>query len=136
MANITKEIRAILETQLAQVTQIPSIAYQNVPFTPTTGSSYVEVNYVPTSRKPAVRGLQPQQRYEGIFAVNCYAPEGKGPAVAETIAENVCSSFEATNSLTDQNNLTVRIDYAEIQQGMLDSPWFMVPVIITWYAYH
>ena len=59
MANITKEIRAILETQLAQVPQIPSIAYQNVPFTPTTGSSYVEVNYVPTSRKPAVRGLQP-----------------------------------------------------------------------------
>lgn len=135
MANIQREIRSILETQLAAVNDLPQIAYENVPYSPTTGTSYIEVNFVPTSRRPAVRGLNPQQRYEGIFIINCYAPEGKGPAAAETIAENVMTAFEATTSLTT-NNITVSIDYSEVRQGYLDSPWFVVPVSIGWYAYN
>ncbi len=135
MANIQREIRSILETQLAAVNDVPQIAYENVPYSPTTGTSYIEVNFVPTSRRPAVRGLNPQQRYEGIFIINCYAPEGKGPAAAETIAENVMTAFEATTSLTT-NNITVSIDYSEVRQGYLDSPWFVVPVSIGWYAYN
>ena len=43
-------------------------------------------------------------------------------------------AFEATTSLT-LNNVTVSIDYAEVKQGFLDSPWFVVPVNIGWYAY-
>lgn len=135
MANIQREIRSILETQLAAVNDVPQIAYENVPYSPTTGISYIEVNFVPTSRRPAVRGLNPQQRYEGIFIINCYAPEGKGPAAAETIAENVMTAFEATTSLTT-NNITVSVDYSEVRQGYLDSPWFVVPVSIGWYAYN
>ena len=135
MANIQREIRSILETQLAAVNDVPQIAYENVPYSPTTGTSYIEVNFVPTSRRPAVRGLNPQQRYEGIFIINCYAPEGKGPAAAETIAENVMTAFEATTSLTT-NNITVSIDYSEVRQGYLYSPWFVVPVSIGWYAYN
>jgi len=135
MANIQREIRSILETQLAAVNDVPQIAYENVPYSPTTGTSYIEVNFVPTSRRPAVRGLNPQQRYEGIFIINCYAPEGKGPAAAETIAENVMTAFEATTSLTT-NNITVSVDYSEVRQGYLDSPWFVVPVSIGWYAYN
>lgn len=135
MANIQKGIRSILETQLTSIQDVPDIAYENVPFDPTTGVSYIQVFYIPTSRRPAVRGTNPQQRYEGIFAINCYAPEGSGPAAAETIAENVITAFEATTSLTS-NNITVSIDYSEVEQGFLDSPWFMVPVNIGWYAYN
>jgi len=135
MANIQKEIRAALETQLSMVASLPEVAYQNVPYNPTTGTSYIEVTYLPTSRRPAVRGLNPQQRYEGVFAINCYAPEGNGPSAAETIAENVANAFEATTSITT-NNVTVSIDYSEVIQGFLDSPWFVVPVNIGWYAYN
>lgn len=134
MANIQKEIRSALETQLSQVVDLPQVAYQNVPFSPTTGTSYIEVTYLPTSRRPAVRGLNPTQRYQGIFAINCYAPEGKGPAEAETIAENVANAFEATTSI-NLNNVAVSIDYCETQRGFLDSPWFVVPINIGWYAY-
>ncbi len=135
MANIQREIRSILETQLSSIVDVPQIAYENVPYEPTTGTSYIQVTYLPTSRRPAVRGLNPQQRYEGIFAISCYAPEGNGPASAETLAENVLNAFEATTSLTT-NNVTVSIDYSEVKQGILDSPWFMVPVNIGWYAYN
>ena len=134
MANIHKEIRSILEVQLVNISNVPQIAYENVPYVPTTGTSYIKVDYLPTSRRPAVRGLNPQQRYDGIFAINCYAPEGNGPSAAETIAENVMNAFEATSSFTT-NNVTVSIDYAEADQALVDSPWFLVPVNIGWYAY-
>ena len=134
MANIHKENRSILEVQLANISNVPQIAYENVPYVPTTGTSYIKVDYLPTSRRPAVRGLNPQQRYDGIFAINCYAPEGNGPSAAETIAENVMTAFEATSSFTT-NNVTVSIDYAEADQALVDSPWFLVPVNIGWYAY-
>lgn len=135
MANIHKEIRATLETQLANVVDVPDIAYENVSYSPTTGTSYIEPMYLPTSRRPTVRGLNPQQRYEGVLSVNCYAPEGNGPAAAETIAENVMDAFEATTKLT-LNGVTVFIDYAEVQRALVDSPWFLVPVNIGWYAYN
>lgn len=134
MATVDKDIRAALETQLANVTDAPSIAYENVQFSPTTGQSYLEVRYVPVTRKPSVRGLNPQQRYDGLFSIHCYAPEGSGPAVADTLANNVMDAFEAVTSLTN-NSVSVSIDYVERQQGFTDSPWFMVPVTVAWYAY-
>ncbi len=134
MATVDRDIRAALETQLNSITDAPLIAYENVQFSPTTGQSYLEVRYVPVTRKPSVRGLNPQQRYDGLFSIYCYAPEGSGPAVADTLANNVMDAFEAVTSLTN-NNVTVSIDYVERQEGSQDSPWFMVPVIVTWYAY-
>ena len=69
MADVHKFIRSALETQLANVAGNPQIAYEGVSFVPTTGTSYLQVVFDPVSRRPAVRGLNPQQRYDGIFLV-------------------------------------------------------------------
>ena len=62
MASIHDDIRAALEIKLAATSNIPTqIAYENVSFEPTTGTSYIKTNFIPTSRRPAVRGLNPQQ---------------------------------------------------------------------------
>tara|TARA_R110000772_G_scaffold66101_1_gene147423 strand:+ start:299 stop:706 length:408 start_codon:yes stop_codon:yes gene_type:complete len=135
MADITREIRAILEGHLSTIVDVPQIAYESVSFAPTTGTSYLQVVYLPVTRRPAVRGLNPQQRYDSLLSINCYAPEGSGPSAADTLAKNVMEAFEATTSIS-QNNITVRIDYAERQQGILNSPWYFVPVNIACYAYN
>ena len=135
MADIHSTIRAALESNLSSITDVPSIAYENVPFTPTTGENYIKVTFLPTSRRPAVRGLDPQQRYDGVFAIDCYVPEGAGPAAADTLAKNVMDAFEATTTLT-HNSQSVSIDYAERMTGVHDSPFYFVPVSIGWYAYN
>ena len=134
MATIDKDIRAALEQKLADIPSVPSIAYENVPFSPTTGESYLEATYTPITRRPTVRGLNPQQRYDGIFTINCYVPEGAGPAAADTLAKNVMETYEATTKLT-QDTTAVNIEFAERRQGIVDSPFYLVPVVITWYAY-
>ena len=70
MASIYNDIRAALENKLANTSNLPTgIAYENVSFSPTTGTSYLQTNFLPTLRRPAVRGLNPQQRYDGVFVV-------------------------------------------------------------------
>lgn len=140
MASIHKDIRAALETKLSNVSGLPSIAYENIAFSPTTGESYIQVRYIPTTRRPAVRGLNPQQRYDGVLQVICFAPEGNGPATGDDLANKVIEAFEATTKIdytnSDSETITVSIDYAERQQGFLDSPWYYIPVNIGWYIYN
>ena len=140
MASIYNDIRAALETRLSNISNIPSIAYENVPFTPVVGTSYVQSKFVPTLRRSAVMGSpNPQQRYQGLYAVTPHTPEKLGPSVADDLSNDIIESFEATTdiSFTNSSNETiiVSIDYAERQQGFLDSPWYYVRVNIGWYIY-
>jgi len=136
MASIHDDIRAALEIKLSNTANIPTqIAYENVSFEPTTGTSYIKTNFIPTSRRPAVRGLNPQQRYEGVFRLQVYCPEGNGPATVDAFANTLIEAFEATTHIT-HNSITVSVDYAERRQGFLDAPWYYVPVSIGWYCYN
>ena len=140
MASIYNDIRAALETRLSNISNIPSIAYENVPFTPVVGTSYVQSKFVPTLRRSAVMGSpNPQQRYQGLYAVTPHTPEKLGPSVADDLSNDIIESFEATTdiSFTNSSNETiiVSIDYAERQQGFLDSPWYYVPINIGWNIY-
>ena len=139
MASIQNDIRAALESHLAATSGLPSISYENVAFEPTTGTSFLKVQYLPTVTRPAVRGLNPQLRYQGVFSVTVFSPEGQGPATADDYANKVIDAFAATTDISftnaDTETIIVSIDYAERQQGMIDSPWYFVPINIGWYIY-
>ena len=139
MASIHNDIRAALETHISTTANLPTIAYENVAFEPTTGTSFIRVQYLPTVTRPAVRGLNPQLRYQGVFAVTVFTPEGNGPSTADDYVNKVINAFQATTdiSFTNAQSQTIKlsIDYAERQQGLIDSPWYYVPINIGWYIY-
>lgn len=135
MASIYDDIRAALEVKLNGVSDLPEVAWENLTYTPTTGTSFVKPRLVPTVREPAVRGLNPQIYYQGIFRVDCFVPEGLGPAAADDLADKIIDAFEATTDVTNGSTI-VSIRYAEREQGMPDGSFFMVPVNISWYIYN
>ena len=139
MASIHNDIRAALETHISTTADLPTIAYENVVFEPTTGTSFLRVQYLPTVTRPAVRGLNPQLRYQGVFAVTVFTPEGNGPSTADDYVNKVINAFQATTDISFTNaqsqTIKVSIDYAERQQGLIDSPWYYVPINIGWYIY-
>jgi len=134
MASIYDDIRAALEVKLDGVSGIPSIAWENLTFTRTTGQPYVAPRLIPTVREPAVRGLNPQMYYQGLFRVDCYVPEGLGPKAADDLADKIIDAFEATTDVS-HNGTTVSIRRAEREQGISDGAFFMVPVNVSWYIY-
>lgn len=135
MASIYDDIRAALEVKLNNISGLPDVAWENLNYTPTTGTSFVKPRLVPTVREPAVRGLNPQIYYQGIFRVDCFVPEGLGPAAADDLADKIIDAFEATTDVTNGSTI-VSIRYAEREQGMPDGAFFMIPVNIGWYIYN
>lgn len=140
MASIHDNIRSTLEDHLASITGIPEIAWENVNFTPTTGTPYIIPTFRPLMRRPAHRGLNPQHRYDGLFSIDCCSPENQGPGACDAIAELIIDSFESTTDISyavDTNTtVIVSIDYAERLPGLSQSPWYVIPVNIGWYIYN
>lgn len=131
---IINDIRACLDTHLSGTVGIPTIARQNVPFEPTTGTSYVKAEMVPTSRRPAVRGLNPQQRYDGLYSILICTPEGLGPGAGYDIADLLLDRFNATTDISNAG-LTISVDYSEVRTSFLDSPFYCTPITVAWYCY-
>lgn len=134
MASIYDNIRAALETTLNSVDGIPSVAWENVQFKPTTGQSYIKPRFLPTRREPAVRGTNPQMYYQGVFRIDCFVPEGEGPAAGDDLADSIIEAFEATTDVS-YSGTTVSIRYAEREMAEVDGPFYVIPVNIGWYIY-
>lgn len=132
---IINDIRACLDNHLAGASGLPVIAYQNVPYEPTTGTSFIKVNMIPTSRRPAVRGLNPQQRYDGLYSILICTPENMGPGAGYDIADLLLDRFNATTDISF-NGLIISVDYSEVRTSFLDSPFYCTPVTIAWYVYN
>jgi hypothetical protein len=90
---------------------------------------------VPTSRRPAVRGLNPQQRYDGLYSILICTPENLGPGAGYDIADLLLDRFDATTDIS-LSGLTISIDYSEVRTSFLDSPFYCTPVTIAWYVYN
>lgn len=131
---IINDIRACLDNHLAGTTGIPTIARQNVPFEPTTGTSFVKADMIPTSRRPAVRGLNPQKRYDGLYSLLICTPEGLGPGAGYDIADLLLARFDAATDIA-YNGFIVSIDYSEVRTSFLDSPFYCTPITVGWYIY-
>jgi hypothetical protein len=132
--SIYDNIRATFEVNLAAVTDVPEIAWENVTFTPTTDTPYLKSRMIPTVREPAVRGINPQIYYQGYFLVDCCVPEGLGPSAADTLADKIIDAFEATTDISHSGTI-ISIRYAERDLGYQQEAHFCVPVRIGWYIY-
>lgn len=134
MASAYKPIREVFESRLSGIAGIPTIAWENVSFDPSTTSPYVQPRMVPTVREPAVRGLNPQMFYQGYYLFDVYSPEGTGPSVADDIADLIIESFEATTDITDGTTI-VPLRYAERDLGVKEGAFYKVSVRVGWYYY-
>ena len=131
---IINDIRACLDSHLTGTSGVPTIARQNVPFEPTSGTSFVKADLIPTSRRAAVRGLNPQKRYDGLYSLLICTPEGLGSGAGYDIADLLLARFDAATDIT-YNGFIVSIDYSEVRTSYLDSPFYCTPVTVGWYIY-
>lgn len=159
--SIINDIRACLDTHLSVMPNVPAIARQNVAFTPTNGTPYILADLVPTSRRPAVRGINPQQRYDGVYSLLVCTPENLGPGAGYDLADALLDHFNSTTDITYTNPTDtillesgdtlllesgdslllgsptiVSLEYSEVRTSFLDSPYYCTPVTVAWYIYH
>jgi len=132
--SIYSNIRTAIETRLYDTTNIPVVAWENVDYSPTTGTPFIKFQFQPTSRRPAVRGTNPQMRYQGIVTLLVHRPENEGPTDTEILVDDLVSRFDATTDIS-YSSVIVSVDYAERLNSYMSKPWYVTPIRIGWYSY-
>jgi hypothetical protein len=130
---ILNDIRATLDTALAAVSGLPAIAFENAPFEQNAGTPHLRASLFLTSRRPATRGPDPQNRYQGIYQVVVAVPTDQGAGAAMDYADLIMTEFDGSSDIT--GTPTVSIEYSETGGPVFSDPFYLLPVNIAWYVY-
>jgi hypothetical protein len=138
--SIYPDIRACLEKHLSEVAGVPVVSYENLTYSPTTGTPFIKTAFRPTLTRKAAMGQLAQQRYQGVFVCNTYTPENIGPGTSDAFADLILDAFAATTDISFTNasgeTIILTVDYAERGGGFSNSPWYYTPVTIGWFIYN
>lgn len=133
------DIRAALEVHLENTTDIVDLVFENTYYLPVTGTPHILVRFIPTSRQPAVRGTNPQHRYQGVLQLLLKYPEKQGSGPTQDLVNTIIERFNSTKDISFTNSDTetvyVTVDYSEQMGAYSESPWYITPVNIHWYCY-
>lgn len=134
MSDIYQTIESALDATLQSITGIPSIAFENVEFDKDADSTFIEPVFIPTERIPAVRGINPQVRYQGLYRVEINTPRGIGKGSANVIASKIISAFKETTSISYGGKF-ISLRYVEKEVGAANGAFWTLPVNVGWYIY-
>lgn len=141
MANTSwQDIRAALEAQLLTIAGISNtgtgknVAWENKKFTPANNALWVQPQLLPAIEARAGIGTSAPQRIDGKWQVNVYAPQGTGPATADQMADAIRDAYPPGTVLSAGNKY-IRIQASARYPGFNSTPWYQVPVEVTWYTY-
>lgn len=131
---IMNDIRATLDGALADLSNLPPIAFENAPFSQIAGSAHLRTSLFLTSRRPAVRGPNPQHRYQGLYQITIATPTDIGTGDAFDYADTLMDAFDGSTDIIG-DNATVSIEYAELGTQVFSDPFYLLPVQVAWYVY-
>lgn len=103
------------------------IQYENVPFTPVTGETYLKAYLLPatTTSEDLAGDLT---TYRGVFQVSVVAPINTGPGIAEGIADEIAAQFYTNLQLTLTGFMVQQITPCSIAPALQDESQYIVPV--------
>jgi len=123
------DIRAALDTQLDTLGL--TVAYENVSYEPVEGSPYVRATLLPAETEQLTLGATGKDRHTGLYQIDVIFAAGDSAVTATP--DTIADAFKRGSSFT-YNGLTVSIRSASIDSGRREAGWFIVPVIIRYYA--
>lgn len=132
-----KTIRAIYEGRLATwaaARSTPlSVAYENAPFTPTQGTTYLRASLLPADTSSAdLAGAH--RAYRGVFQVSVVAPINTGPGAAAGIADELIALFVHNARLTSGAVTVQQVSPASAAAALQEDNAYVIPVSFAYRA--
>ena len=127
---VFNDIQAALDTKLSTISGT-AIAFPNVPYKPSAGTSYLRSSFLPADTVQASLGSTGKDETNGIYQVDVVVPRGSGrPSLVDSVAD----TFKRGTVLT-YNSRTLRVRSVSIGSAILDDEWYFVPVSIDFQIY-
>ena len=123
------KIRAAFVTKLQAFPSLPSVAWENISFTPTAGTTYLAPFLLPGEPIQAELGVAGQNRHTGIYQISIYAPAGKGVSAINTLRDGLVDHFKRGTLLT-YDGITVQVQKAWPGPMQQETGWIHTPITI------
>lgn len=131
---IYDDILETLQKQLRDTSGLPSYFPENTGQSSDPESDHIEDELFITSRRPSVRGPNPQMRYQGLYRITICTPKRTGTGNALRYANLITEAFDGSSNVVGPNK-TVSIEYCEISTSFERETHYCLPVDVVWYIY-
>jgi len=126
-------VRTALESKLNAMTPAVAIAWNNLGYTPVTGTPYQACYLLPAKPDNPTLG-DGFYRMQGIFQISLFYPTGVGPQTADKRADLTAAAFKRGTTMTS-GGIKVLVDEAPyIGQGRADGDRWMIPIRVRYSA--
>jgi hypothetical protein len=126
-------IRAALETALNAITPTLPIAWENVPFTPTTGITYQRATLLFAQPDNSTMGDN-FYREQGFLQIDLCYPRDTGPLAANNRATLIRSTFKRGDSFIKSGIVTTIEATPEIRPAYIDGDFYIVPIRVRFFS--
>ena len=129
-----RKISAALSSRLNTLTDAPPIAFENVPFTPVDGTTWLRESYLPANS--ATVGLEPggSTDFVGVYQISIYTPLDDSKFGAYELVDAITAHFARGTMLVFEGQAVV-VEQVNVSQGLASGGWWLMPVSVNWRAF-
>lgn len=124
-----QNIRKAFEKRLALMSPALSTQYENVNFTPVTGTPYQSVYLLPAQPENESLG-DGYYREVGLFQITLRYPMNAGPAAAEARAQAIIQHFKRATSMTEGGQSVLVIRTPQKSPAFREGDRYCIPISI------
>ena len=127
--SIYTDILAALDGRLAALSGLPSVAWENIAFTPVNGVAYITPSLLLAEPSQAAIGDDGMNNQIGIYQVALAYPANTGKQAIMAMADSITNHFKRGTRLT-YNGQTVNIEKAWPGPWMQETDRLIMPITI------
>jgi hypothetical protein len=129
-----RKISAALSSRLNTLTDAPPIAFENVPFTPVEGTTWLRESYLPATSSTV--GMEPggSTDFIGVYQVSIYAPLDDYKFESHQLIDSITAHFARGTMLVFEGQSVV-VEQVNVAQGLASGGWWLMPVSVNWRAF-
>jgi len=129
-----RKISAALSSRLNTLPDAPPIAFENVPFTPVDGTTWLRESYLPANS--ATVGLEPggSTDFTGVYQISIYTPLDDSKFGAHQLIDDITAHFARGTMLVFEGQAVV-VEQVNVSQGLASGGWWLMPVSVNWRAF-
>ena len=129
-----RKISAALSSRLNTLTDAPPIAFENVPFTPVEGTTWLRESYLPATSSTV--GMEPggSTDFIGVYQVSIYAPLDDYKFESHQLIDSITAHFTRGTMLVFEGQSVV-VEQVNVAQGLASGGWWLMPVSVNWRAF-
>jgi hypothetical protein len=127
-------IGGALDARLANMANLPSVAWQNLGFDPDLNALYLRPTHLPAPTVQAALGTSGLDRYQGVYQIDVFALSGTGRGSSEVQADLIADHFKRGTDLS-YSGIIVRTGDVSRGAGRSEENRFVISIFINYLAY-